>query len=66
MAIIISTRCSGCGACLSACPFGALTLTTDQPRGRGKKRAVVDHALCCSCGGCIDQCPLCAMTISLK
>ncbi|MBD1400018.1 4Fe-4S binding protein [Pelobacter sp. M08fum] len=66
MAVIISERCSGCGACVSACPFAALTLLTDQPRGRGKKRAVVDPCLCCNCGGCIDQCPLNAINLTLK
>jgi ferredoxin len=66
MAINISKRCSGCGTCVSACPYAALTLSTDQPRGFGKKKAVVDPFLCSDCGGCIDQCPLCAITINIK
>lgn len=66
MAVNISERCSGCGACVAVCPFAALTLSTDQPQGWGRKKAVVDCLLCCSCGGCIDHCPLSAITLNIK
>ncbi len=65
MTITIGERCSGCGVCVATCPFGALSLHTDQPRGRGRKKAVVDGLLCCRCGGCIDQCPLGTITLKL-
>ncbi len=41
-------RCSGCGACVAACPFGALSVDAV---------ARVDWAACLGCGACESQCP---------
>jgi pyruvate formate lyase activating enzyme len=41
--------CLACGACVAACPAGAVTL---------EDRAVdVDRARCDTCGACVDECP---------
>ncbi len=42
-------RCEGCGACVKACPFTAVTLD--------EGRAKVDPARCMGCGVCRDRCP---------
>ncbi len=41
-------RCTGCGTCVFACPFGAIEVVD----GKAK---VYDS--CVDCGACVDQCP---------
>ncbi|MBN1103897.1 MAG: 4Fe-4S binding protein, partial [Deltaproteobacteria bacterium] len=53
-------KCMGCGACVSACTYGALDL---QETKQGKK-AVVNPVLCKGDGLCNAKCPTGA--ISLK
>jgi Fe-S-cluster-containing hydrogenase component 2 len=42
-------RCTGCGACVSACPVAAITLIAEK--------AHVDEERCTGCEVCIDACP---------
>jgi NAD-dependent dihydropyrimidine dehydrogenase PreA subunit len=42
-------RCTGCAACVEACPVGAITLVNDK--------AHVDPETCTGCGACINACP---------
>jgi NADH:ubiquinone oxidoreductase subunit F (NADH-binding)/NAD-dependent dihydropyrimidine dehydrogenase PreA subunit/(2Fe-2S) ferredoxin len=46
---IIEEKCKGCGACLRACPAGAIT-------GEKKKPHVIDEDVCIKCGACFDVC----------
>jgi NADH:ubiquinone oxidoreductase subunit F (NADH-binding)/NAD-dependent dihydropyrimidine dehydrogenase PreA subunit/(2Fe-2S) ferredoxin len=46
---IIEEKCKGCGACLRACPAGAIT-------GEKKKPHVIDPDVCIKCGACFDVC----------
>lgn len=41
--------CTGCGACVEACPFDAIHLTDD-------KVALVDESKCKGCGACVKAC----------
>jgi heterodisulfide reductase subunit A len=43
--------CSGCGICVTMCPYGARTL--DPARGV----VVVNEILCEGCGACAAACP---------
>ncbi len=47
-------KCLGCGACIDACPYGALDLVDD---------VVVVNEKCTACGACIDACPVMALLI---
>jgi Na+-translocating ferredoxin:NAD+ oxidoreductase RNF subunit RnfB len=40
--------CTGCGACVAACPFDAISLREGV--------AVVDEEACLGCGVCVSQC----------
>lgn len=42
-------RCTGCGACVEACPTGALYLVDGK--------AAVDNTLCRGCEACLGVCP---------
>ncbi len=43
-------KCSGCGICISTCPYGARALNFDGI-------AEVNEVLCEGCGACISACP---------
>jgi NAD-dependent dihydropyrimidine dehydrogenase PreA subunit len=46
---IIEAFCKGCGACMRACPAGAIT-------GEKKKPHKIDPSICVRCGACFDVC----------
>jgi len=47
-------ECTGCGACVSECPFGALSLVDNI--------AVADDK-CTACGACLEVCPVEALSL---
>lgn len=51
---IFEKKCNMCGACVKACPFGALEIKGDK---------VEANASCRMCGICIKNCPCNAITI---
>ena len=55
-------RCTGCGACVDACPEGAIRLVEDE-RGR---YAQIDLEACQACEACIAACPEEAIMIQLE
>jgi NAD-dependent dihydropyrimidine dehydrogenase PreA subunit len=46
---IDAARCTGCGACVEACPVGAMALVNGKAR--------VDEETCTGCEACVDACP---------
>ncbi|NCD32250.1 MAG: electron transfer flavoprotein subunit alpha [Spartobacteria bacterium] len=52
--IIDRDACTGCGACIDACPFGALAMDGD---------VVAVNEQCTACGSCVDVCPCDALSL---
>jgi len=57
VARIVNELCSGCGICIPACPFEALSLNKER------KVAEVAEAVCEGCGTCIASCPSGALSL---
>jgi len=47
-------NCIGCGSCIDACPFGALSLVDDM---------IVVNEKCTGCGACLLACPMHALNL---
>jgi NADPH-dependent glutamate synthase beta subunit-like oxidoreductase/NAD-dependent dihydropyrimidine dehydrogenase PreA subunit len=52
--VVDEEMCRGCGRCMQACPYQAITF---HKNAVGGWCAVVDEALCKGCGNCISVCP---------
>ena len=52
VAVVHPDACTGCDACLTSCPYEAISMVL---RG-GKKLAEVSAATCKGCGGCVPIC----------
>jgi heterodisulfide reductase subunit A len=53
VAVVEEAACDGCGECIAACPFGAISLEG----GEGSKVAKIVAAGCKGCGACTPVCP---------
>lgn len=48
-------RCTGCGACMSSCPVGAITMERDK---KGFLYPKIDDDKCIKCKKCVMSCPV--------
>ncbi len=53
---VIREKCVGCGACVSACPYGCITIV--------EGKAVIEESCCQLCGVCISACAEGALELS--
>ena len=53
MVHIDSSRCTGCGSCVDACPQQAITMHNNL--------AMINENLCIQCGTCAEICPVSAI-----
>jgi NAD-dependent dihydropyrimidine dehydrogenase PreA subunit len=60
IAVVDAQRCTGCGWCVSACPFQLLSLEVKQ----WKKTSVLsDPDACPGCRLCLPRCPFGALSM---
>ena len=57
MLTIEVNRCAGCGACVQACPQGAISLVDGV--------AQIDSSLCTECQACVNVCPKGAIRVAV-
>ena len=55
---VILDKCTGCGLCVKACPFGAIKIVD--------KKARIDLAKCTLCAACLEACKFDAIKIERK
>jgi heterodisulfide reductase subunit A len=53
VAIVDPDACTACGACLTACPYDAISMA----EGADRHVAVISPTGCKGCGGCVPMCP---------
>ena len=53
----VNENCTGCGACVRACPVDAVT-------GEKKRRHTIDARTCIRCGACQSACPFAAIDVT--
>ncbi len=58
LAFVENRKCTGCGACLAACPRSAITIVDS--------RAHIDGSLCDGCGRCVEVCPTKALVLGAR
>ncbi|MHC1564360.1 MAG: DUF362 domain-containing protein, partial [Candidatus Hecatellaceae archaeon] len=53
---VVKDKCVLCGACVSPCPTGAITLTMEKLE--------IDEQLCVRCKACVVACPFKALSMA--
>jgi len=49
--------CSGCGICVTTCPYSAIETKTEMIDGKERKVSYVLEGVCKGCGSCTSACP---------
>jgi ferredoxin len=59
LCVVSREKCSGCGICVTKCPFFAMEMNGHE------KRVAVDAEKCMGCGACVVNCPDQALKLKL-
>ncbi|MBN1280892.1 MAG: CoB--CoM heterodisulfide reductase iron-sulfur subunit A family protein [Candidatus Thermoplasmatota archaeon] len=57
IACVDEELCSGCGVCLTVCPYNAIDRVTKESDGKSVSHASINEGLCQGCGTCVSACP---------
>jgi heterodisulfide reductase subunit A len=57
VAFVDEELCSGCGMCLSICPYNAIERVEEEINGKPMVHAKINEGLCQGCGACASTCP---------
>jgi electron transfer flavoprotein alpha subunit len=52
---VVKEKCTGCGECVSSCPFGCIKMKGEYP--------IIDDYCCVGCNVCIKKCPFDAIEV---
>jgi ferredoxin len=61
--VVLFEKCTGCGACISVCPYNALDMTYQNGEFNNLKKVKVISSKCNACAACIDSCRYTALII---
>jgi ferredoxin len=65
MPVVAEPSCTGCGACVKACPVEAIGLVSaNDPRAPSRKKARVNETICLGCGVCVRACAVKALSLA--
>jgi heterodisulfide reductase subunit A len=57
IAVVDEDICSGCGICVSVCPYNAIERIEEDVNGKKVIHAKINEGLCQGCGTCVSACP---------
>jgi heterodisulfide reductase subunit A len=57
IAFVDNDLCSGCGICVSLCPFHAIERIEEDLHDKSVIHAKINEGLCQGCGSCVSACP---------
>ncbi len=61
-----TSKCTGCGQCVEACPVDAIELAMRNDDGKPREQAACNKTLCLGCGVCYSSCTSAAIAMKSR